>query len=276
MTRALARSDIVAGDRAGGANTSHTIALELLGRLLATVPGGASAGDYHRAAVDDNVLGRSTLEGRRRAFRYLRELYLLDPSRLLFRALRDLWDEDPAARPLLAGLAALARDSVFRASAAAVVPAPPGTVVSSADLARAVAAAFPGSYSGASVAKIGRNTGSSWTQTGHLRGRTGKTRVRVEARPAAAAFALLLGHVQGARGQGLFTTRWAGFLDRDAHELTALVERAGLDGYLENRSAGGVVEIGFRHLLRPFDREDAEDAEDPKDAESAESAGGAA
>src|SRR4051812_4720478 len=92
-------------DRPGGTNTSHTIAVDLLTSLLAALPAAATREDYERVAVEENVLGRATRAGRARTFRYLRELYLLDPSRLLFRALRDLWDEDPSARPLLACLA---------------------------------------------------------------------------------------------------------------------------------------------------------------------------
>jgi hypothetical protein len=91
----------------------------------------------------------------------LRELYLLEPSRLLFRALRDLWDEDATAQPLLARLVALARDSGFRASAAAVLPVPPGARVTSDELTAAVTAHFPGVYNAGTAAKIGRNTGSS-------------------------------------------------------------------------------------------------------------------
>ena len=67
---------------------------------------------YERAVLDDNVLGKDTVGARQRTLRYLRELYLLRPDSLLFRALRDLWTDDPAGQPLLAGLCALARDPV--------------------------------------------------------------------------------------------------------------------------------------------------------------------
>ena len=48
--------------------------------------------------------------------------------------------------------------------------------------------------------KVVRNASSSWTQSGHLRGRSRKTRQRVRATPAAAAYALLLGFACGSRG----------------------------------------------------------------------------
>jgi hypothetical protein len=245
------QTGLVAGVRPGGANTSHTIAVELLSRLLRAVPAEGSQKDYITAAIDANALARSTVEGRRRALRYLRELYVLDPTEILFRALRDLWDQDLGAQPLIAGLSAYARDSVFHASAAGVLPVAPGDVVASADLTNAVVAIFPSAYNDSTAGKIGRNTGSSWTQTGHLSGKRKKVRRRVEATPASAAYALLLGYLQGKRGQAIYDTCWTAFLDTSPHDIASLADAAARRGYLELRSGGGAVEIGFRHLLRP-------------------------
>lgn len=245
--------DIIDGRSTGGANTSHTIALSHLTSLLAALPKTAGLGDYQNAAVEQNLLGRATLEGRRRTFRYLRELYLFDPSRVLFRALRDLWDEDPEARPLLAGLTAFARDSVFRASGTGLLVVAPGGPVSPELLSEFVGAVFPGAYNVGTLGKIGRNTASSWAQTGHLVGRSAKYRQRVVPRPAVVAFALLLGHLQGYRGQSLYDTNWTHFLDSSPREIELLAEAASRRGYLELKSGGGVVEIGFRHLMRPVE-----------------------
>jgi hypothetical protein len=245
--------DIVNGDVPGGTNTSHTLAIGHLTSLLSAVPKAAGLADYEIAAVEHNVLGRATTEGRRRTFRYLRELYLLDPNRLLFRAMRDLWDEDEQSQPLLAGLSAMARDSVFRASAPGLLALSEGAQVTAEMLTGFVESAFPHAYNEGTAAKIGRNTASSWTQTGHLQGRAAKTRQNVEPRPAALAFALLLGHLQGARGQSLYNTRWTTFFDADVREIEATAGVAGQRGYIELQSGGGIVEIGFRHLLRPME-----------------------
>lgn len=245
--------DIVGGHVSGGTNTSHTLAIGHLISLLSAVPKASGLADYEIAAVDHNVLGRATAEGRRRTFRYLRELYLLDPNRVMFRAMRDLWDEDERSQPLLAGLSAMARDSVFRASAPGLLALGAGTQVTAEMLTRFVESAFPHAYNEGTAAKIGRNTASSWTQTGHLRGRAKKTRQAVEPRPAALAFALLLGHLQGVRGQSLYDTQWTAFFDADMREIEAMAGVASQRGYIELRSGGGIVEIGFRHLLRPME-----------------------
>jgi hypothetical protein len=251
-------AEIVPGDVSGGTNTSHTIVVAALTSLLEAVPAGAPADAYEQAAVDSNVLSKETDGARRRTYRSLRELYLLRPDSLLFRAIRDLWPVDSAARPMLAGLCALARDAVFRASSAAIRSSSPGDLLSSADLADIVGKQFPDSYGPATLAKIGRNTFSSWEQTGHLvsAGHARKVRVRATCRAPDVAYALLLGHLEGARGGALFETSWASVLDQPRSHLFNLTAAASRQGMLEFRQAGGVVEVGFRELLRPFNATD--------------------
>lgn len=243
--------DIVDGTMPGGANTSGSMLLPLFQSLLASVQQSGTFADYERQAIEYNLLGRATYEGRRRSFRALREMYILDPSHVLFRALRDLWNEDVAGQPLLAGLALLARDSSFRATARRVIGARPGEPVSSFGLADAILVAFP-TYSRASAEKIGRNTGASWSQTGHLVGRTDKVRATVSATPAAVAYAAFLGHLQGLRGRFVLDSIWMDFLDVPAEDRSDAIEEAARRGYLEYRAGGNVIDIGFRHLARPL------------------------
>ena len=58
--------------------------------------------------------------------------------------------------------------TVFRASASAILQSDPGDEITSSDLSTAVGEVFPSAYNDATLAKIGRNTASSWEQTGHL------------------------------------------------------------------------------------------------------------
>jgi hypothetical protein len=249
--------EIAPGDTSGGPNTSHTIMAGALGALLTAVPSDARFTDYERAALDSNVLGKQTDGARRRTLRYLRELYLLRPDALLFRALRDLWLHDRQAQPLLAGLCAVARDAVFRASSDAITQSHPGDTLTAHDFAQVVSDRFPGVYRDTTLAKIGRNVFSSWEQTGHLarHARATKVRTRAACQPANVAYALMLGYLEGARGQALFTTLWASVLDQPMSRLYELASSASQRGLIEFRHAGGVVEISFHELLRPFDGE---------------------
>src|SRR4051794_19919747 len=138
--------EILPGNVSGGPNTSHTIVVGALAALLDAVPAGATQADYEHAALEGNVLAKQTEGARRRTFRYLKELYLLRPDAVLFRGLRDLWDDDHEARPLLAGVCALARDPVFRASSTAIIGSARGDVLTSRELADAVGEQFPTSY----------------------------------------------------------------------------------------------------------------------------------
>lgn len=247
--------EIVPGDRSGGTNTSHTIVAPALQQLLGSVDRDADAEAYERAVLELNVLGKDTIGSRKRTLRYLRELYLLRPDSILFRALRDLWTDEISGQPLLAGLCALARDAVFRASAAAIFETDPGDEVTSADLAAAVEKMFPLAYSESTLAKIGRNTYSSWDQSGHLSssGRIGKVRSRAVATPAGVAYALLLGYLEGGRGEALFDTIWARALDHPRSHLIDLASSASQRSLIDFRHGGGVIEVSFKGLLRTME-----------------------
>lgn len=243
-------ADIIEGTQPGGANTSRSMQLPALINLLGALPADAGLEQYQSQAVDQNLLGKSTYEGRRRAFRYLRENFILDPRRIVFRSLRDLWGEAPHSRPLLAGLCAFARDSVYRATGDAVLTARPGDRVGSDQLVAALRIRFAGTYSDEYARKIARNTGASWSQSGHLTNGAAKRRRGVAADAPATAYALLLGYLQGLRGQALLATPWLQFLDLDEGRTRELAGGAARRGYLEYREAGEVIDITFKHLLR--------------------------
>lgn len=248
--------EIVRGDVPGGPSTSQTIMVASLRLLLSQVPPAAAPEDYRMAVMDQNVLGKQTARGREWAFRQLRRFYGFDPRRvLLFRALRDLWPDDAVGQPLLAMLCALARDPVLRASSAVIFDKEYGTEVGSDDFKSAIEDAFPGAYRDSTRRTAAQNVSSSWQQSGHLlaEAATRKTRCRAESTPANVAYALLLGHLQGVRGQALFETLWARVLDQPASRLIDLAAIASQRGMLEFRQAGGVVEVGFGGLLRPFE-----------------------
>lgn len=224
---------------------SHTIAIPHLIELLRIVPADALNEKYREAVVGENVLGRPTRAGRQRSFRHLRELYYLDPARREFAAMRRLWDIDPDARPLLAGILAFTRDSILRASFRTVQRARIGSIVTSMELTEAVAAVYGANLSEDTLRKTGRNTGACWTQAGHLAGRTKKVRQAIEASPAAVTFAAYLGHLAGNRGVGVLDTPWAALLDLPAGTALDFLRRAHRQGLIDLLVAGSVVDVSF-------------------------------
>jgi hypothetical protein len=241
---------MVSDRESGGAHTSRTMLLQELTSLLVAVPVTAEPDAYRDAVIEQNVLGKKTLSSRQRTHRYLRELYAIDPAILLFRALRDLWDADIEAQPLVAILCALARDPSLRATAAAVLPEAPGTPVTAVDLQEALMIRYPGNYSVALANKVGRNAASSWTQSGHLAGRTNKTRAQANCRPAAVAYALLLSDIDGAVGEGLFDTLWTRVVDASPGVVHEQAFTASQRGWIDFRHGGGVTDVGFSFLCR--------------------------
>jgi hypothetical protein len=224
--------------------------LDSLRTLLAACPAHAGPADYWRAILEDNVLGKKTVNSRQRTQRYMRELYALDAGALTFRALRDLWTADPEAQPLMAMLSALSRDPSLRATSSGVLPRAVGDVVTAIDLEDALMDRYPGNYSHAVANKVGRNAASSWTQSGHLSGRVRKARSRAVCRPPAVAYALLLGHLDGATGEGLFDSFWAQVLDASPDELHNQAFAASQRGWIDFRLGGGVTDVGFSRLMR--------------------------
>ena len=231
-------------------HTSRTMILKELSQLVDASPAGASYDDLRRLVVDENICMKATEAGRKETFRRLRELYALRTDCILYRALRDLWPTVVSDRPLLAVLCAAARDTLFRTTAPVVLEQPAGAPVFPALVSDALEAAYLGRYSPIIRAGFGRHVLSSWTQSGHLEGKTPKIRTRVTAGPAAAAYALLLGHLCGSRGLLLFDTIWCRVLDSPPSTLDSLAFTASQRGWLEYRRIADVVEITFSYLLR--------------------------
>jgi hypothetical protein len=237
----------------GGTHTSRTIMLDELRLLLAACPASAGYADYRRAVADDNAIRKDSYSGRVRSLRGLRELYGLDRNLVLFRALRDLWDADAQAQPLLAFCCAAARDPLLRQTADFLLALPCGQPATPQMFYKVIAEARPDHYSEKTLLSLGQNLASSWQQAGHLAGKRSKTRASAQCRPTAAAYALLLGYLCGGRGEALFDTLWVRLLDAPAHTLHDQAFLASQQGWLEYRQTGMVTEVAFQHLLRGAD-----------------------
>lgn len=240
------------GNRAsGGAHTSRTMLLADLSTVLAACPANSSHEDYRTAIIDSNVAGKDTLSSRQRTFRYLREMYLLDPEDASFRAMLRLWHRDALGQPMIALLMASSHDYALAATSSGVLSLKAGEIATSVILATAVDREFPGNYSDSIRDKIGRNSLSSWTQAGYLK-RTGRgpaIRQSVDPTAGATAMALALGFVDGVSGELLFTTTHAALLDASVATLHDRAHEAARKGWLNYRSSGMVTEVELDALL---------------------------
>ncbi|QBQ53359.1 hypothetical protein [Nitrosococcus wardiae] len=238
-----------------GTHTSRTIMLKELSDLLEAVPGEVSRKDYADAIMEANCLGKRTAATRKLSLQRLSELYGLDGRVILFRVLRDLWGRFETSRPLLALLLALARDPLLRATTRAVVGTPYGHEFARQPMKDALSDAVGERLSEATLDKVIRNASSSWTQSGHLRGRGRKTRRCVVATPAATAYALLLGFAVGQRGRLLFETPWTVVLDAGPDELIDAAVDAKQLGLLNLKQSGSMIDVSFPTILTEKERE---------------------
>jgi len=241
-----AKSDLAAlGFRVAdsGPHTSKTLMLQELEALLAAVPADAPAKAYRTAIVEDNVLGKRTLSTRKETASRLTALHGLDPSKSLFRVLRRLWSVDPAAHPQLALLNGLARDPLLMATTPQVMGMPQGQMLQRSEMVAAVQGFSHDRLSPKVLDAVARNTASSWTQSGHLKGKVKKLRQPLKPHPAALALALWLGYASGKRGKALLNTPWASALDTSSSGLLELAEQAKRLGLLKLSHGGGVVAI---------------------------------
>lgn len=234
------------GDK--GTHTSRTMMLSELTELLSVLPATATRQEYAEAIIEDNALGKQTTSTRRLTNQRLGELYGLSESIPIFRVLRLLWSIDKQGRPLLALLCALARDPLLRATRDAVLPMSVGSELLRSSMTASIRAVTGDRLNESTLDKVARNAGSSWTQSGHLEGRTRKLRKAIRSTPGAIAMATWLGAHQGLAGEDLLRSQWAHVFDQSPGELLDLTLRAKQLGVINASAGGGVIEIDVRPL----------------------------
>jgi hypothetical protein len=235
----------------GGAHISRTMMLAELSAVLSVVPKGSGTADYRDAILQRNVLGKTTDSTRKESLRRLRELFALDEATPIFGLLRTLQTSDAASLPLLAVQVAWARDPLLRATTPPILGASEGDVVETASLAVAFEALFPNQYSELSRNQTARHAASTWTQSGHLAGRTKKIRKMIKPTAVAVTMALFLGDVAGFHGAAVFANPWCRLLDLNPGRAKAMGMEAHRAGLLNLRALGEVIELSFP-LLAEF------------------------
>ncbi|MEW6574587.1 MAG: hypothetical protein AB1374_13265 [Bacillota bacterium] len=247
---------VQAGFRFGdkGTHTSRTIMFEELATVLHECPEEATHDDYARAIIDRNCLGKRTVATRKLSSQRLSELYGLDPSLPLFRILRYCWQADKDGHRLLALLTAMARDPLLRVTSPLILGMRPGEELVRQQMTGMLRESVGNRLNDQTLDKVVRNASSSWTQSGHLKGRGRKIRQRVNPTPVVTAYALLMGYILGVRGIGLFKTLWARVLDASTEELIQSAVDAKRLGFLDMSQSGGIIEVSFARLLTQEER----------------------
>ncbi len=230
------------------AHTARTMMLDELAQLFAHLPPEASRDEYLSAIREQNCLGKRSVRTRGLTARHLIELYGLDPGNAIHRGLRHFWERDKEARPLLALLAASARDTLLHEMLPVILAVSPGTAIHRKQLEAAIEQRWPDRFSPATLKSVAQNLNSSLTQSGHLSGRVKKLRQQANATPGAAGFALYLGWLRGDRGELLLHTEFCRALDCPPERVLELTRQAAKRGWMQLRHVDTVIEPGFPAL----------------------------
>lgn len=240
-----------AGARFGskGTHTTRTSMQQELADALAVLPVAARREDFRRAIVEENVLGKSSMSNRILSNQRLGELYGLDPSILLYRVLRHLWELDPQGRHQVAHLCALARDPLLRATAEYVIPIRIGGECIRHEFTSTLREAVDVRMNDSTLDKVARNSGASWSVSGHLKGRVRKIRQSVTPTVGGVAYALWIGSLEGRVGDELYTSFWMSIFDAPISELHAVTLRAKQMNLIRAAIGGEVVQVDPSRLL---------------------------
>lgn len=233
---------------AKGTHTSRTMMFEEIQQVIAVSPSEANRLDYARSVIEGNCLVKPTVATRRLSNQRLGELYGLDPSIPMFRVFLKLWNLDTEARRLLAMLISIARDPLLAATAPSIVLLPINTEFQRSPMKTALQALVGERLNDSTLDKVCRNAASSWSQSGHLEGRTFKKRRSINATPTAVAFAIYLSHAAGFRGAQIFSSAWMQVLDCDPSRARYLTLEAKRIGLLDLRMSGDIVELNLSRL----------------------------
>jgi hypothetical protein len=232
----------------GGVHTSRTMMLDELRSTLASVPVSADHSTYLSAIIEDNCARKSTAATRKLTASRLSDLYALDNKVPMFRALRSLWDVSTEGQPLLALLIALSRDPRLLMTAPVIIAIHEGSELHREPMTATLRAADGGRLSPSILDKVVRNAASSWSQAGHLVGRTFKKRYRVDATPAVASLAAYLAWHAGLRGTEIFRSGWFQVIDASPTKARALLLEAKQIGLIDLRIAGDVITMSFERI----------------------------
>jgi hypothetical protein len=240
----------------GGVHTSRTMMLEELGALLSYVDRPeAGKADYLHAIDNENCLGKRSGKTRILTYRHLVDLYSLDPSITIFRALLFFWKRDVHGQPLLALLCAYCRDSVFRATAPFIFKFHEGSAITRIALEDLIDSKDPGRFSKATLKSTAQNINSTWTKSGHLSGHARKVRARAMPTVGAVCYALILGYLTGARGAALFSTEYMKLLECSFEQAIGLAEEASRRAWIVFKRVGDVMEVLFPSILNAQEME---------------------
>ena len=237
-----------------GGHMGRSMMLSEMQVLFRSLPLTTTKDDFAKAIVAENLLEKPTLSSRKESFTRLGQLYGMDSTKALFRVLWNLGHTDADSIPQLCLVCAYARDPQLRHSFELIRTLRLGEVLIRARMEEHLEIGFPGRFSRVMKASMARNVGTTWTVSGHLKGKKNKIRQNPEPRPVSAAYAMFVGYLAGLRGERLLDSVFAALVSSSRAQLQVALSLASAKGLLTLKQAAGIVEFDFSNLLNPSEQ----------------------
>ncbi len=237
-----------------GGHMARSMMLTDIRVLLSSIPSAATRGQYKTAIVEENALGKPTFSSRDKSYRHLTELYGLDRDLTLFRVFRELSDVDATSVPLMAMTCTFCRDLQLRHSFELIERLRVGETLTREQMEEHIEVGFPNRFSRAMKKSLAQNVNTTWTASGHLKGRARKTRSLPEPTVAASTYAMFAGYLLGLRGEILVRSVFGALVGGAPEAIVSHLSIAAARGWVRFRHGGGVFEIDFAPMLLPTEQ----------------------
>lgn len=221
----------------------------MLAELSRIMAHGIEQGSFE-VSFADNVAGKRSKANKDKTNLSLRNLYRFDLTDPAFAAFLWFWkNSQEADHPILTLLFAISNDFLLSESIEIVQNAPLNQKVTVESLEANLARLHPGRYSPASLRSISQNLASSWKQAGFILGKVKNIRVQPEISYRVVTFGMLLGYLEGMRGEFLLASRYIRSLCLSESQVRELIGDAARRDLLQYQYSGHLTTIAFPNLL---------------------------
>ncbi len=228
-------------------HTSRTIMFPVLSKVM-------SHGIHNHSfdqSFEDNVAGKLSKANQQKTNRYLKQLYRFDLTDNSFKAFHWFWKNSPESdHPIITFLFAISNDYLLAESIDVVQNVPSDKKVTVESFEENLDKTRPNKYSANTLRSISQNLASSWKQAGFISGKVKNIRVQPEITYIAVALAMLLGYLEGMRGEFLLTSKYIRALSLSESTVRELISEASKRDLLQYQYSGHVTTITFPNLLK--------------------------
>jgi hypothetical protein len=230
--------------------TIHTSRTIMFSELSKVMNYGISQGTF-ADSFTDNVAGKLSKSNQAKTSRYLKQLYGFDMTDPFFSSFTWFWrNAAEQEHSIIAHLYAIRSDYLLSESIEVVQTIPLGNKASIDLFVNNLEKYHPNRFTPATLLSVAQNIASSWKQAGFIVGKMKNIRTQPEIGFWSVTYALLLGYLEGLRGEFLLGSKYVRTLGLMSQKVRDLVTEAAKRDLIQYQYAGQVTTIMFGSLLK--------------------------